>query len=695
MVKAHSLGDMHDGRGYKRQHPPIAIKSWEAVCHRRKRSSILKRAKFITGVGAVSTVLAAAIFVADTYTALNGSVALTYICIILFVGLFGTRRDILTATSGCVVLSTVSWLSVHDDAFDFPSMLRLCFVIVALLLTAALLLNRLKLQTMRAQLEESRAELTTFADSVPQLLWRSTPDGRWDFLNRRFTEITGIEREQGIAGQTWRECIHPDDMGPLREKLVRSLETGEDISHQVRLRVKDGSYRWMAMARRAVRSPQTGEILRFYGGSTDIHEQVLAQQQVHDLMALLEQRVEERTAALMRTEARYASLFDVGNISFAEMDFSATAPILDQLRRDGVTDLRAYMMAHPEVFEQCLGLIKTTRVNEALARLMGYESVAELTANPPAENAEDGPEVLLRQLEMAFYGTAYIDGRTILLGKDGQRITVFFTVIRLDSGIHLSSHLNLTEQESIAEMRRAAQDELARANRVATVGAYSATIAHELNQPIASMTMDVQTTLRWLSSDEPNLSSAMRGLERLTRTVERVRTIVQRTRESVTAHRRKVSHFDLRALVTETCDLLAGEVRRANATLELHCDTEFPRIEADPIELQQVFVNLVTNAAEAMMETHATRRIVVSVLNTGEGVHISVADTGPGIARDQLERLFEPFFTTKPSGMGMGLQVCRNAVESMGSTLNVNNRDEGGALFGFVLPAADAARNAA
>lgn len=647
------------------------------------------------GVGITAAALALAIVIADSNPAFNASVSIMYICVLVMVGVRGGRRDIVVTATGCALLSILSWSLVHGRSPDAPSVLRLSSILIALVMTAALLTSRLKLQTMRAELEESRAELTTFADSVPQLLWRSTAEGEWDFLNRRFTEITGVEREEGIARQTWRECIHPDDIGPMREKLNRSLETGEDVSHKVRLRHKNGTYRWMSVVRRAVRSPQTGEILRFYGGSTDIHEEVLAQQQVHELMAQLEQRVEERTAELIRTEARYSSLFDVGNISFAEMDFSATTPILNRLRDEGVTDLRAHLNGHRDLFEHCLSLIKTTRVNEALARMMGYENLAELTANPPAQNAEDGAEVLLRQLEMAFYGAEYIDGRTVLLGKDGQRITVFFTVIRLEGGLHLSSHLNLSEQENIAELRRAAQDELARANRIATVGAYSATIAHELNQPISSINMDVQTTLRWLRADQPDLASAIRGLERLTRTVERVSSIVRRTRESLTAHRRKVAQVNLCALVTETCDLLEGEVRRAGATLELRCDTEFPPIEADPIELQQVLVNLTTNAAEAMVDTPGTRHILVSVLNSGDGVAISVTDTGPGISSDQLERLFEPFFTTKPKGMGMGLQVCRNAVESMGGTLDVRNREEGGAVFSFVLPAAETIETAA
>ncbi|KAJ8136489.1 hypothetical protein OY671_010298, partial [Metschnikowia pulcherrima] len=87
-------------------------------------------------------------------------------------------------------------------------------------------------QKVRNESEESQRELTVFADSVPQLLWRSTADGKWDFLNQRFTEITGVEREEGIAGQTWRECVHPEDIGPLRQVSTRSSETGEDIACQ-------------------------------------------------------------------------------------------------------------------------------------------------------------------------------------------------------------------------------------------------------------------------------------------------------------------------------------------------------------------------------------------------------------------------------------------------------------------------------
>jgi C4-dicarboxylate-specific signal transduction histidine kinase len=240
-------------------------------------------------------------------------------------------------------------------------------------------------------------------------------------------------------------------------------------------------------------------------------------------------------------------------------------------------------------------------------------------------------------------------------------------VNRLSDDLHLSNLVDLSEQQRIEEMRRAAQDELARANRIATVGAYSATIAHELNQPIASMAMDVQTTVRWLTGETPNLEAAIRGIERLTRTVHRVQAIVEHTRESCAAAPRIAARRYQRA---GACHLWSARKRgqAAEAQLVLHCDPDLALVLADPVEFQQVLVNLITNAAEAMLAGTDPRKITVEISNASEGIAVSVRDTGPGIPDDILDKLFEPFFTTKATGMGMGLQVCRNAVQGMGGT---------------------------
>ncbi|QNE31083.1 PAS domain-containing protein [Sphingomonas sp. NBWT7] len=546
-----------------------------------------------------------------------------------------------------------------------------------------------ELQKVQCELEASRAELVNITDSVPQILWRADARGTLDFYNRRYPELTGRQFGERVERDDYLADFHPEDRETFVSLLERAMAAGTELRTMYRLRHADGSYRWMSHVGRPVPVVEGSDELRWYGGLSDIHEEVSAHQKVRELNETLEQRVTERTSELMRTERRYSGLFDVSNMTFAEMDFSAAERILDDLKGRGVIDLRAYMTAHADELARTLAVVRTTRVNDALARMMGYESVAELVANPPAQNADDGPEVLLRQLEMYFDGLGHIDGRTVLVGKGGRRIPVYFTVTRLPDGLHLSSHVDLSEQERIEGMRRAAQAELARANRIATVGAFSASIAHELNQPIASMLMDASTGLRLVGRENPDFEAISRILQRVDKTAERIAGIVQRTRNSIVAGRPATKAIDVCRLAKETRDLLRDDLSRAGADLQIACVEGVPSIMGDPIEVQQVLVNLVNNAADAMRDQPGHRRITMEITAEAAAVRIQVADSGPGIPDEHLSRLFDPFFTTKSTGIGMGLNICRATVEAMGGQLTVRNLPSGGASFAFELPRAD------
>lgn len=542
------------------------------------------------------------------------------------------------------------------------------------------------LRRTKDELEGIRAELERFADSVPQIQWRLDENDRVDYLNLRYTELTGHDRSEAIAKQNWGDLYAPGDLDMAWQRFRDAAASGADeVNFLYRLRHRDGDYRWMRLSGRAQRCPETGRIVGWYGGTVDAQEEVLAQDEVRTLLATLEERVEERTAELLETEARYTSLFEVSNMTFAEMDFSGTHSVLDDLRSSGVTDVRRYFQENPDELARTLALVRTVRVNQALARLLGYQDVAELVSNPPAQNATDGDEVMLRQLEMAFDGAGQIDGRTTLVGKDGIQIQVYYTVIRLADGLHLSSHLNLSQQERINDLHRAAQDELARANRVATVGAFSASIAHELNQPIASMVMDAQTGLRWLRRDQPDIAATDKVLERLARTAQRMASIVQRTRDAIVAGNRSVEPVDLSKLIVETRDLLEPTLRRGDINLEVIDPSGAAMVMGDPVELQQVLVNLINNSADAMRGWSGRRLITLSLHETDDEVAVSVADTGPGIEDEHLDKLFQPFFTTKKLGIGMGLQICRSAIEGLGGTLSAGNVPDGGACFTFTL----------
>ncbi|MBW9116903.1 PAS domain S-box protein [Rhizobium cauense] len=543
-----------------------------------------------------------------------------------------------------------------------------------------------ELQQVRDELEISRAELVNFTDSVPQILWRADSRGDIDFFNRRYTEITGRDVQATIEQQNHADDIHPDDREQFELLFEADVLNHTEVRATFRLRHANGDYRWMSLVGRPVQFGEGSEEVRYYGGISDIHDEVASHQKVKELNETLEHRVAERTSELMRTEQRYAGLFDVSNMTFAEMDFSAADEILDAIKEAGVTDLRAYMSAHPDELARTLGAIRTTRVNEALARLMGYDSVADLISNPPAQNADDGPEVLLRQLEMHFYGVNHIDGHTVLVGKGGRRIPVYFTVTRLADGLHLSSHVDLSERARIEEMRQAAQAEMARANRIATVGAFSASIAHELNQPITSMVFDAKTGIRMMSREKPDMEGIDRILQRMEKNALRVAGIVQRTRENLVGRRRELGWIDLYSLAIETRYLIQHDLQRSHVQLDVICATPVPGIKADPIELQQVFVNLVSNAIDAMRGQAESRRITIELIAREMSVGVRVSDTGPGIPEEHIQKLFEPFFTTKSTGIGMGLEICRSAVAAMGGQLTATNLAEGGACFSFDLP---------
>jgi PAS domain S-box-containing protein len=548
-------------------------------------------------------------------------------------------------------------------------------------------LVREELLRTREALERSRAELENFADSVPQIQWRLNSENQVDYLNRRYTELTGHSREEAIEKQNWADLYHPDDLDGAWGHLRKAAESGEDrVSYHYRLRHRDQRYRWMRLSGRAIRSPETGQIEWWYGGTVDAHEEVLAQQRIEELLVTLEQRVADRTAELLRTEARYASLFEVSSMTFAEMDFSAVQPTLAALRQRGVADLRAYLAARPAEYAELLARIRTVRVNGAFARLLGYADLAELVARPPTQNAADGDDILLRQLEMAFNDADHLDGRAVLIGKDGEEVPVYYNVYRLPGGLHLSSHIDLTEQDRIESLRRATQEELGRANRVATVGAFSASIAHELNQPIASMVLDAQTGLRWLQRETPEVAAAEKVLERLARTARRTADIVQRTRNAIVAGRRQVQTLELGTLIADTRDILEADLRRAEISLTMASPPEPLAICGDPVELQQVLINLINNAADALRGHPGERTIRLVVKGQAAGVSVAVEDTGPGLPDDDVERLFEPFFTTKAAGIGMGLQICRSVIDGLGGTLRARNGPQGGACFTFTLP---------
>lgn len=534
--------------------------------------------------------------------------------------------------------------------------------------------------------DEVVAQAKILADPFPHLLLWVDRAGHIRLLNRHYTDLTGHDRDEAVATQSWRDRIHSEDIPTLSDVLKSGSREGGELQCEFRLRHADGSYRWMNLSARPGIGLELAEL--WYAEASDIHARVSAERALKDLRQNLQERVARQTAELARTEARYSSLFSVSKIAFAEQEMADAAVILHGLKQQGVTDLAEFMEAHPDVLRECVAAVRTVSVNEACMRMLGFDDVDGAVDRPVDRTAEDIETVLLRQFEMIFYGLENVEGRVILIGAGGVRVPVFYSVTRLADERQLSSLVDISSQERIEEMRRSVQEELARANRVATVGAFSASIAHELNQPIASATIDATTGLRLLRREPPDVAAAIRVLERVSTTTQRIATIVKHTHDQITSGHHELAGIDLGEVATRTCDLLVRDMRDLGITLRHECGAEVPKVMGNFVNLQQVLINLINNARDSMVGVVDGKEIVIGVRAVGEEVELSVSDLGTGIRGIEIERLFEPFFTTKEGGIGLGLQICVSTIQQLGGTMNAANRPERGAVFSFRLPAA-------
>jgi PAS domain S-box-containing protein len=247
----------------------------------------------------------------------------------------------------------------------------------------------------------------------------------------------------------------------------------------------------------------------------------------------------------------------------------------------------------------------------------------------------------------------------------------------------------LTEQAS--EALRTAQAELAHVNRVATMGQLTASIAHEVNQPIAAAVTNAQAGLRWLAAQPPDMEEIRQAFRRIVADGKRAAEVIARIRSLIKKAPVREDRLDINEAVFDIISLTWGEVRKHGATLKTELAEGLPSVTGDRVQLQQVILNLVMNALEAMSGLDAGPRelLIRSEPDAGGGVLISVRDTGPGLGPQSVDQLFEAFYTTKASGLGMGLSICRSIVEAHGGRLCASANEPRGAVFQFTLPAED------
>jgi PAS domain S-box-containing protein len=244
-----------------------------------------------------------------------------------------------------------------------------------------------------------------------------------------------------------------------------------------------------------------------------------------------------------------------------------------------------------------------------------------------------------------------------------------------------------------AERRyREALMELAHANRISTMGQLTASIAHEVNQPVAATRINAETALSWLDRDAPNLEKVRQLLTRIVNDGDRAGNVISRIRDLVRKAPPRMEPLHVNEVINEVIDLTRGEAVKNGVSVRARFAEGLPVVTGDRTQLQQLILNLILNAVQAMGESGLDlRELEISTQDDqSDGVLVAVRDSGPGIRPESIDRLFDPFYTTKPAGMGMGLAICRSTVEVHGGRIWATANDPRGAAFYFTLPAAPA-----
>jgi PAS domain S-box-containing protein len=404
----------------------------------------------------------------------------------------------------------------------------------------------------------------------------------------------------------------------------------------------------------------------------------------------------EAYAALQKTEQRYRYLFD--NMPMALMQLRTRGRvrrgrIMEQLRSDGVTDFLAYLDQHPEFVRDALEGLTIEAVNKQAVEMFGARDASELIAMQNARIWRERPDTFRRILESRFNRKWTYHEETRIATLDGRVINVLFTIARpehvnSDAGSVLYGFIDITDSVRTRERLQEFQAELAHASRLSVLGELAASIAHEVQHPLAALATNGETSLRWLDRAEPNIAEASDAMRRVVANARRASQIISRIQGMASRRAPERISLALNEVIGEALQCVHHELQSKQIEVLLDTARGLPPVLADKVQLQQVIVNLIINGVQAMATVDdRPRRLVIQSRQDETGqVGLLVQDSGVGINPDYANRLFEAFFTTKANGMGMGLSICRSIIDAYGGRIWGSNNTGPGATFQFSLP---------
>jgi PAS domain S-box-containing protein len=436
---------------------------------------------------------------------------------------------------------------------------------------------------------------------------------------------------------------HPDDRAGVQQTIYRAAQARTDLDFEHRLLMPDGSVKYVHVVGHASKEDESGTP-EFVGAITDI----TARKHAEEILRRSEAYLSE--AQRLSHTGSWATIPTTGEITYWSeeafrvlgFDPAERLPRFEEFLRRIHPDDRARTTEHFE-----------TAIREKVDFDAGYRIV-----HPGGE---------IREIHAIGHP---------VLDPSGDLVEFVGTV------------MDVTERRRAEEERQA----LAHANRITTMGQLTASIAHEVNQPIAAVVTNAQAALRWLNMQPPDPEEVRQALDRIVRNGRRAGDVIGRIRALVMKAPPRKDRLDINDTIREVIALTGSELRRNGTSLQTQLADGLPLVPGDRIELQQVMLNLILNAVEAMSGSdEGSRELLISTEEDGaNGVRIAVRDRGPGLKPESVDRLFDAFYTTKPDGMGMGLSICRSIIEAHGGRVWATTNVPRGAVLQFTLPRQEA-----
>jgi PAS domain S-box-containing protein len=475
------------------------------------------------------------------------------------------------------------------------------------------------------------------------------PTGRFVRVNDQFCAILGRRRDE-LLQLRMQDCTHPDDLAHNVTLFRRALELGEAFEIEKRYLRPDGSVVWVRNAVSPVRD-RSGTLDSMLAVSIDMTDYKNAQEELRESEALKGSILEAALDCIISTDEE-SRIIEWNSAAEQTFGFTREAVLGQDL---------AGLIIPPEYRD---------RHRQGMARYLA---------------TGEGP-VLNRRIELEA------------LRADGSRFPVELAISPISSGkrprftaylrdITLRKRAEAEARESERRYREG-QMELAHANRVATMAQLTGSIAHEVNQPIAATVASAQAGLRWLARQSPDLDKVRQLLTQIVKNSTRTSEIIHRIRDLIQKAAPRQDLLEINGPIREVIELTRAEAMKNRVTIMTELADGLPLVRGDRVQLQQVMLNLIVNAIDALNGVGEGARDLLISTEPAEagGVLVTVRDSGPGLGAAPTERVFEAFYTTKAAGMGMGLSICRSIIEAHGGRLWASANEPRGAMFQFTLP---------